>query len=55
MNGNLSELPVFFLIIVSASKEGQLNKVEMRLPDKNGKIVEKELIYERAKLVEMSA
>lgn len=54
-NTNLNEYPIFFVVIFDASKEGYLNSVEIRIPNSEGKMVESYFIYQRAKLVVLSA
>lgn len=54
-NTNIDEYPLFFVIIFDVSKEGYLNSVEIRIPNSEGKMVESYFIYQRAKLVVLSA
>ena len=55
MNDDLSNQPVFFLIIASVSKIGQLKKVELCLPNQQGTIIERSAIYQRQKIVGITA
>ena len=51
MNDSIESPPVFFLLIVSVTKDGQLNKIEICLPDKEACIVERINIYVKEKIV----
>lgn len=55
MNENLELPPVFFLIIVNMSKSGNLRRIEICLPDKNGAIIKRECIYDSSDLAVVSA
>ena len=55
MNADLSTTPVFFMIIVHVTKEGILNKIEIRLPDINNNTICKKTIYEESKVIELTA
>ncbi len=54
-NGDLSSTPVFFLIVFSADKEGQLNKIEIRLPDATAQKYQKKVIYSSSNLISITA
>lgn len=55
MNDSIESSPVFFLLIVSVTKDGQLNKIEICLPDKEACIVERINIYVKEKIVAIPA
>ena len=55
MNNSIESPPVFFLLIVSVTKDGQLNKIEICLPDKEACIVERINIYVKEKIVAIPA
>lgn len=55
MNSDITTPPVFFLVIVFMSKNGVLDKVEVRLPKEDGTIHSREVIYERPQMVAITA
>ena len=55
MNSDITEPPVFFLLIVFVNNDGVLNKVEVRLPKEDGTIHSREVIYESPKVVAITA
>ncbi len=55
LNDDITTPPLFFLIIVSIDKKGNLNKIDIWLPNKDAEIVDKATIYEKQKLIAISA
>ena len=55
MNSSINSPPVFFLLIVTVSEGGQLNRVEICLPDQNGEIVSRKSIYAKEKIISITA
>ena len=55
MNCSIDSPPVFFMIVVHVSTKGQLNKVEICLPNQKGKIVNRKSIYVKEKIVSITA
>lgn len=55
MNTDVSHPPLFFVIVFFVSDDGVLKKIEMRLPNKDGKIIEKRDIYRKPKITAMTA
>lgn len=54
-NSNLSNPPIFLLIIFKASKSGELHGIDICLPDETGNIMERYSIYDRPSLVSLTA
>ncbi len=55
MNTDISSPPVFFIIIVFIDKKGKLDKIEICLPNKDGTIADRKLIYECSKIKVLTA
>lgn len=54
-NCNLDTTPVFFLLVVTVSKNGDLKKIEICLPNKDGIIIDRDSIYEHSQLFSVTA
>lgn len=54
-NHNLETTPVFFLLVVTVSKKGDLKKIDICLPDEDGIIVSRASIYEHKQIISVSA
>lgn len=50
MNQDITIVPVFFLIIVTMNKDGVLSRIDIKLPNANGVIVEELCIYQKEHL-----
>ena len=55
MNIDISSPPVFFILIVHIDKKGKLDKIEICLPNREGTIIERGLIYECPKVKALTA
>lgn len=55
MNKDVSNPPLFFIIVFFVSKDGALQKIEMRLPNKDGKMIETRIIHQTPKVTAMTA
>ena len=53
-NRDLTTLPIFMIIVFSASKEGWLNQIQIKLPDVTGEIIDEEIIYTKPKCIDMA-
>ena len=52
---DISSPPVFFILVVHIDKKGKLDKIEICLPNQEGTIVERGLIYECPKVKALTA
>lgn len=54
-NSDLSKPPIFLLVIFRASKKGELDGIDICLPNAFGEIVERHTIYSRPKVAVLTA
>lgn len=55
MNADINITPLFFIIVVAVTNDGVLHKIKICLPNKDGFIVDTEIIYDRPKLIAVTA
>lgn len=53
-NRDLTTSPIFLIVVFSASKEGLLSRIQLKLPNADGEIINEETIYELPKCIEIA-
>ncbi len=53
-NQDLTTNPIFMIVVFSVNQEGLLSRIQVKLPNAAGEIIDEETIYEPIKYIEIA-